>query len=249
MQTWVNNWYSGSYEEAFPALPPPRRDCFGVSTRIGVCSLPMPRTLPLDEVEKRISPYQLGHTVNIRNISKQKKQTRNNGWDVPPMGQFPLKGGGDSPLDYSITENPMNKGSESSVSGTFHCHDCGKSFTLKRNLVKHKKHRCPKATGLTPIELQDRRNLALEEPIKEDKNNFELNSTTYTEDKEIEKFLDFIPDSYVKFRFCENPRNPMTLPGFWPLLFDYRGNISLAPIESKLGAKSSYKTLSTILTD
>ena len=93
------------------------------------------------------------------------------------------------------------------------------------------------AKGLTPIELQDRRQLADEEKMDPDIELKESISTTFTEDSELQEFTASVPSAYARFRLSENPRNPMPLPGFWPALFDYRGKMELSGVEGKIGAK------------
>ena len=124
-----------------------------------------------------------------------------------------------------------------------------KTFANKQNMTVHKKFRCTMANNLTPVELEERRK---QEGVKcrvEDIKKRELNSTTYTEDKEMEEFLASVPSSYARFRLCENIKNPMPLPNFWPVLFNYRGILALNRVEAKIRAKEGWKTLAAILTD
>ena len=124
-----------------------------------------------------------------------------------------------------------------------------KTFTLKQNLIKHKKYRCSRAKNLTPMELQERRKQEDLNVSVQDVEYKDLTSTTYKEDKEMEEFLGTVPSAYARFRLCENKKNPMSLPGFWPALFEYRGKLALSDIEAKIRAKDGWKTLASILTD
>lgn len=65
----------------------------------------------------------------------------------------------------------------------------------------------------------------------------------------MEGLITAIPSAYTKFRICENPRNPTSLPGFWPPLFDYRGSRGLAEVDSLVGGTKAYESISAILRD
>jgi hypothetical protein len=64
----------------------------------------------------------------------------------------------------------------------------------------------------------------------------------------MEGILGAIPSAYTRFRICENPRNPTSLPGFWPPLFDYRGHSDLAEVSALIGT-DAYNTIAAILKD
>lgn len=65
----------------------------------------------------------------------------------------------------------------------------------------------------------------------------------------MEGIISAIPSAYTKFRICENPRNPTSLSGFWPPLFDYRGSRGLAEVDTLVGGINAYETISAILRD
>ena len=125
--------------------------------------------------------------------------------------------------------------------------DCKKPFTRLRNLVAHRKFHCVKSKGLDHLVASSR--ATKEAPTEGDIEEEELNSTSYRVDQDMAQFLDTMPGAYSKFRLCENPRNPQPLPGFWPILFDYRGNKTLEGVEPHICSKSGFKILADILTD
>ena len=129
----------------------------------------------------------------------------------------------------------------------FLCVDCEKTFTQKKNLLAHKKYYCVKAKGLDHLVASSRKDLA--EPTDKDIEQQERKSTSYRVDQDMAQFLETVPSVYAKFMMCENPRNPQPLPGFWPVLFDYRGKQTLEVVENYIGVQNAYKTLADILTD
>ena len=65
----------------------------------------------------------------------------------------------------------------------------------------------------------------------------------------MEEFLESHPSAYAKYRLCENKRNPQPLRDFWPVLFDYRGTLDLAGLETKICTKQAYQRVAGILSD
>ena len=178
---------------------------------------------------------------------QQKHQTRKV-WLVPTRTKWPfichgLKGGSDTP----ITEDGFQL--KNMPKKTFICQNCGQNFTAKRNLTAHRKFYCPSTKGLDHLVAAERRSKKGEMPSEDNIILEELRSTTYKVDSEMQTFLSTIPSAYARFRMCENPRNPQPLPGFWPMLFDYRGKSFLSEIESSICTKETYKNLTSILTD
>ena len=178
---------------------------------------------------------------------QQKHQTRKV-WLVPTRTKWPfichgLKGGSDTP----ITEDGFQL--KNMPKKTFICQNCGQNFTAKRNLTAHRKFYCPSTKGLDHLVAAERRSKKGEMPSEDNIILEELRSTTYKVDSEMQTFLSTIPSAYARFRMCENPRNPQPLPGFWPMLFDYRGKSFLSEIESSICTKEIYKNITSILTD
>ena len=148
-------------------------------------------------------------------------------------------------------------GADESASKSLHCPDCGKNFSRKFRLDTHKKFYCPKTKGIDHLTSSKRRDEALPRPgypqgwvpTQQEIAKRESRSVTYREDKEMDSFLLSIPSAYTRFRLCENPRNPQAVAGFWPPLFDYRGQAALAEVVQSLNVDDAYKTLASILTD
>ena len=146
---------------------------------------------------------------------------------------------------------------DESANKSFHCPDCGKNFSRKFGLDTHKKFYCPKTKGIDHLTSSKRRDEAMPRlgypqgrvPTQQEIAQRESTSVTYREDKEMESFLLLIPSAYTRFRLCENPRNPQAVGGFWPALFDYRGQAALGEVVQSLNVEDTYKTLASILTD
>ena len=65
----------------------------------------------------------------------------------------------------------------------------------------------------------------------------------------MDPILFSIPSPYTRFRLCENSRNPQAVAGFWPPLFDFRGQAALTEVVPCLNVENAYKTLGSILID
>ena len=135
--------------------------------------------------------------------------------------------------------------SSSSSKATFQCPDCGKPYTRKDTLQRHKKFYCPNAKGIDPLEKEKRmKNQADVDPDEEPL------AITYKDGwKEMTNIFSSIPSAYAKFRLCENPKDPQAIPGFWPALFDYRGKACLESVTQSICTSDAYKSLAAILTD
>ena len=133
-------------------------------------------------------------------------------------------------------------------SSVLKCPNCGEEYSTISNLVRHQKWRCPSAKNVDHIELTRRKNTRSANDCEEIEKQ-QKQSTTFVMDKEMEGFISSHPDAYVKYRLCENPRNPVPVPGFWPALFDYRAKMDLIDVEENICAKNGFKILASILTD
>ena len=111
------------------------------------------------------------------------------------------------------------------------CKNCGRIFSEKCNKVRHQKYYCLLVKGINPIDLEKRRKLC------------------EAEDKQMEEVFESVTSNYAKFKICENPKNPMPLPGFWPILFDYRGRYGVSEVDGLVGHKNGYQILASILKD
>ena len=147
------------------------------------------------------------------------------GWKFVCPG--PSGGGGPESLDIS---NQMS----------FACQDCKATEKTKWDLAVHKKFHCSMVGDFEREEFlaQGGSNSAEE-----------ITSTTYRVDSEMEEFLESHPSAYAKYRLCENKRNPQPLRDFWPVLFDYRGTLDLAGLETKICTKQAYQRVAGILSD
>ena len=130
------------------------------------------------------------------------------------------------------------------VGGEFDCEACDKTFSTERALKRHKLHHCSKQPGLDPIQLSSRRQA--EDPSE---GAYETPVTVYQIDKELEKYVSTCSNCYAKFKICEAKTNPLALPAFWPILFDYRGNVVLENIGSKVCHSQGDSILAQILID
>ena len=80
-------------------------------------------------------------------------------------------------------------------------------------------------------------------------NEKEANMMVFVVDKKIEDFIATIPSNYARFRICENPKNPVPISGFWPVLLDYRRKQVLYEVETYIGAINGAKISASILTN
>ena len=130
----------------------------------------------------------------------------------------------------------------------FRCKACEAVYIHEKHLKRHQLYRCLKQPiPLDPIQLYSRRQNQISHNADNDS---ETHVTIYKIDNEAEKFIATCSNSYAKFRLCELKQNPLAISGFWPILFDYRGNTALGPIDSYLGHHSrGIQILAQILTD
>ena len=128
----------------------------------------------------------------------------------------------------------------------FLCKGCGSFFTVARNLKRHQLYRCLKQPiPLDPIQLDSRGQSQSSTNAGSEKY-----VTIYKIDKDAEKFISTCNNYYAKFRLCELKENPLAISGFWPILFEYRGNTALEPLDSHVGHSSQgTQILAQILTD
>ena len=153
------------------------------------------------------------------------------GWEFKGPGH---KGGGDEP-------------GSSPASVDFTCQDCLQTMTTKFKLKSHQKFYCPKRGldhfGLDHLAAANSSGCGVPSESQKSK------ATTYKVDSDMQQFIGTHPSAYARFKLCENPHHPQPVEGFWPGLFDYRGKMALAGVESSTCANDAYKQLANILTD
>ena len=148
---------------------------------------------------------------------------------------------------------------------TFNCQYCSKQFKHKHHLSRHVLWRCPKAPHIQddPAEVLVRNRREREESLaldtdpegekdrkeQDDEQILRLEKVTkvYQIDEEQAEYLSgSVSDDYARFWFCE--RNSVTVPGFWPILLDFRHKRTLLPIEENICSSKGHQVLSSILT-
>ena len=173
-----------------------------------------------------------------------------------------IEGSGESGDDI---ERAGEAGDDVKGPETFNCQHCSAQFTNKQNLSRHILWRCQNAPHIQddPMEVLVRKKLDEEELLaldtdpaganermkQDDEKMLHLDKVTkvYKIDEEQAEYLSgSVTDDYARFWFCE--RNSVTVPGFWPILLDYRHKRTLLPIEENICSSKGHQILSSILT-
>ena len=143
-------------------------------------------------------------------------------------------------IRYSIEGRYLERRHVEEENMSFKCDECGKTFSAKRNLLRHKADRCPAQTFLNPIELEMRRHLV------DQGDGFDSCSKLYTVSQDVEKYLE-CTNAFSTFKLSETFGIPIA--GFWPCLFDFRNKANLLEITENVNSKNAYETLHDILFD